>query len=26
MLKQEVLTQLFGAPVPVPAEITSLQT
>jgi ABC-type Mn2+/Zn2+ transport system ATPase subunit len=26
MLREEVLTQLFGAPVPVPAEITSLQT
>jgi ABC-type Mn2+/Zn2+ transport system ATPase subunit len=26
MLKEEVLTQLFGAPVPVPTEITSFQT
>jgi ABC-type cobalamin/Fe3+-siderophores transport system ATPase subunit len=26
MLKEEVLTQLFGAPVPLPAEIASLQT
>jgi ABC-type Mn2+/Zn2+ transport system ATPase subunit len=26
MLRGEVLTQLFGAPVPVPAEITSLHT